>query len=82
MFDVKPFALCKKLAALPGLRHPGSSSAGHGVELQQQLAHHRHNGHIAWLPALPQTVRGCLKRRKLACGHEGEERAGCRNLGA
>ena len=29
-----------------------------------------------------QILRGCLKRRKLACGHEGEERAGCRNLGA
>ena len=28
------------------------------------------------------SLRGCLKRRKLACGHEGEERGGWRNLGA
>ena len=48
--------LVQRVAALPGLRHPWSSSAGHGVELQQQLVHHRHHGHIAWLPALPQTV--------------------------
>ena len=32
--------------------------------------------------AKDEGVRGCLKRRKLAGGHEGEERGGWRNLGA
>ena len=35
---------------------PRAFPAGHGVELQEQLAHHRHHGHIARLPSLPQTV--------------------------
>ena len=36
----------------------------------------------AYPNARDAVLRGCLKRRKLACGHEGEERGGWRNLGA
>ena len=55
------------------------------AELNEVLRRPRFNNYLREeerLEFLAALVRGCLKRRKLACGHEGEERGGWRNLGA
>ena len=36
--------------------HPWRSPASHGVQLQQQLAHHCHQGHVAGFPTLTQVL--------------------------
>ena len=41
---------------LPCQRHPWRSPAGESVQLQQQLAHHGYQGHVAGFPALAQVL--------------------------
>ena len=70
--------------ALTGLGHPRRSPTSYRVQLQQQLAHHRHQGYFAWLPTLAQalikatylagrpgsmTKRRCTRRGTPLCGH-------------
>ena len=46
------------------------------------ITEHQRLQSVKRLGSIRNWLRGCLKRRKLAGGHEGEERGGWRNLGA
>ena len=54
-FDVKLFGVANAIC-LPCQWYPWRSPAGESVQLQQQLAHHRYQGHVARFPALPQVL--------------------------
>ena len=42
-------------------RHPGGTALCNGMEQQQQLAHDRHQGHLAGFAAAPQTTIEALQ---------------------
>ena len=53
--EVNLFGVGNKIR-LPCQRHPWRSPAGESVQLQQQLAHHGYQGHVAGFPALAQVL--------------------------
>ena len=56
VLDVKLICRIVEEIVLLGLSHPGRFPAGYRVQYQQQLVHHRHQGHLAGLPTLTQVL--------------------------